>query len=127
MRVALDANRYTDLTAGDREVARLLEEADAVYLPFIVLAELRAGFAVGTVGSANEEVLQRFLRKPGVELLFAGEETTRTYANLYRQLRRQGTPIPINDLWIAALVVEHNLVLCSRDGHFRSLPQLEIV
>ena len=39
----------------------------------------------------------------------------------------QGTPIPINDLWIATLVVEHNLALCSRDEHFRHLPQLEIV
>jgi tRNA(fMet)-specific endonuclease VapC len=127
MRVALDANRYTDLTAGDREVARLLEEADAVYLPFIVLGELRAGFAVGTMGAANEEVLQRFLRKPGVEVLYAGEGTTRAYANLYRQLRRQGTPMPINDLWIAALVTEHNLALCSRDGHFAHLPQLEVI
>jgi tRNA(fMet)-specific endonuclease VapC len=127
MRVALDANRYTDLCKGDLEVAGLLESADEVYLPFVVLAELRAGFAVGTQDPSNEDVLRRFLRKPGVEVLYAGEETTRSYASLYRQLRRQGTPIPSNDLWIAALVVEHNLALCSRDRHFDHLPQLEIV
>ncbi len=127
MRVALDSNRYRDLCQGDRDVARILEEADEVFVPFTVLAELRAGFALGTMGRENEQVLQRFLRKPGVEVLFPGDTTTRTYARLYRQLRRQGTPIPINDLWIAALVVEHNLGLCSRDRHFDHLPQIEIV
>lgn len=127
MRVALDANRYIDLCRGDAELVRLVEEVERVYLPFIVLAELRAGFAVGARGAENEKVLQKFLRKPGVEVLYAGEGTTRVYAGLYRQLRRQETPIPINDLWIAALVAEHNLILCSRDGHFRHLAQLALV
>ena len=127
MRVALDANRYTDLCRGDFAVATILQEADEVYLPFVVLAELRAGFTLGKLGKENERVLVQFLRKPAVDVLYAGETTTRAYAGLYHQLRRQGTPIPINDLWIAALAVEHNLVLCSRDAHFRHLPQLEIV
>ncbi len=127
MRVALDANRYTDLCRGDLAVAHLLEEAEEVFLPFAVLAELRAGFAAGSRGRENEQVLQRFLRKPGVEVLYPEDTTTQTYARLYRQLRHQGTPIPINDLWIAALVVEHNLALCSRDRHFEHLPQIEIV
>ncbi len=47
MRIALDANRYTDLCQGDLEVARILEDADEVLVPFAVLAELRAGFAMG--------------------------------------------------------------------------------
>ncbi len=127
MRIALDANRYTDLCQGDLGLAELLENADEVLVPFAVLAELRAGFAAGTKGRENEQVLQRFLHKPGVGVLYADEMTTRTYARLYRQLRLQGTPIPINDLWIAALVVEHNLVLCTRDRHFDHLPQIEIV
>ncbi len=127
MRVALDTNRYTDFCQGDETVTRVLEHAESVYLPFAVLAELRAGFAYGTRTLENEHVLERFLGKSGVEALFADEMTTRIYAGLYRQLRRQGTPIPINHLWIAALVVEHNLVLCSRDRHFRHLPQLEMI
>ncbi len=127
MKLALDSNRYVDLCRGDSAVARILERADQIYLPFAVLAELRAGFACGTRQAENEQVLQHFLRKSGVETLYAGEATTRVYAGLYRQLRRQGTPIPVNDLWIAALVVEHELVLCSRDRHFHHLPQLDIV
>lgn len=127
LRVALDTNRYTDLCRDDLEVARLVEEAEAVFLPFVVVAELRAGFVFGKKGLENERTLQRFLAKPGVGALFAGDVTTRCYASLYRQLREQGTPIPTNDVWIAALVVEHHLTLCSRDPHFRNLPQLELV
>ena len=125
MRIALDTNRYTDLCRGDAEVVRWLEEAEEVFLPFVVLGELRAGFAVGSKGRENERLLQRFLAKPGVTVLYADEPTTRSYASLYRQLREQGTPIPTNDLWIAALVVEHTLTLCSRDPHFAKLPQLD--
>ena len=127
MRVALDTNRYRDLCDGEEDVVQLLEEASSVHIPLIVVAELRAGFAVGRKGRENEAVLQRFLLKPGVEVLLPSDATTRHYAGLYRQLRQQGTPIPTNDLWIAALVVERDLFLCTRDEHFRHLPQLNLV
>ena len=124
MRVALDTNRYTDLCRGDTSVVRTVEAADEVWLPFVVVGELRAGFAVGSQGARNEAVLRRFLLRPGVAILYAGEQTTHHYANVYRQLRRQGTPMPTNDMWIAALALEHSLVLCTRDAHFDALPQL---
>ncbi|MEM6273957.1 MAG: type II toxin-antitoxin system VapC family toxin [Myxococcota bacterium] len=127
MRLALDTNRYRDLCDGQREVVDRLEHALEIYVPFIVLGELRAGFAAGSRGIENEEALHAFLRKPGVRPLYASEATTRSYAQLYRQLRAQGTPIPTNDLWIAALVIEHDLLLCSRDRHFRHLPQLAVL
>ncbi len=124
MRLALDTNRYTDLCRGERSVIETVERADEVWLPFIVVGELRAGFAVGTQGPRNEAILRRFLLKPGVRILYAGEQTTHHYAQVYRQLRKQGTPIPTNDMWIAALVLEHSLVLCARDAHFDALAQI---
>lgn len=124
MRVALDTNRYSDLSRGDEFVVDLVATADEVWLPFVVLGELRAGFAAGTQGPRNEAVLRRFLLKPGVGIVYADEQTTHHYANVYRQLRSQGTPIPTNDLWIAALVLQHSLALCARDAHFDALPQL---
>ena len=127
MRVALDTNRYTDMCREDRAVVQVLEHADEILLPCVVVAELRAGFSVGTRGRDNERVLLRFLGKPDVRLLLASDATTHSYANLFRQLRHQGTPIPTNDLWIAALVVEHDLTLYSRDAHFRHLPQLDML
>ena len=127
MRIAIDTNRYRDLCDGKREVVERLETAEAIFMPFVVLAELRAGFAAGTKGQANERVLHRFLAQPGVEVVHTSDATTRCYATLYRQLRTQGTPIPTNDLWIAALVIEHDLALYSRDEHFQALPQLHLV
>jgi tRNA(fMet)-specific endonuclease VapC len=124
VRVALDTNGYVDFCRGEPETVDLLEKADSIHLPFVVLAELRAGFAVGRRGSENERVLGLFLSKPGVDVLYADDETTRHYASVYRQLRRQGTPIPTNDVWIAALVLQHGLTLHARDRHFDHLPQL---
>jgi tRNA(fMet)-specific endonuclease VapC len=124
MRLALATNRYTDLFRGDMSVASTVEFADEVWLPFVVVGELRAGFALGTRGSRNEAVLRRFLLKQGVGILYADEQTTHHYAAVYRQLRKQGTPIPTNDMWIAALVLQHSLTLCARDAHFDALPQI---
>ncbi len=124
MKLALDTNRYTDLCRGDASVVETVERAHEVWLPFIVLGELRAGFAVGSQGSRNEAVLRRFLFKSGVDVLYADDQTTHHYAAVFRQLRKQGTPIPTNDMWIAALVLQHSLVLLARDAHFDALPQL---
>jgi tRNA(fMet)-specific endonuclease VapC len=124
VRLALDTNRYVDLCKGVAETVALLEEAEAVVMPFVVLGELRAGFAHGRREAENERVLRRFLLKDGVGLLFADDQTTHHYASVFRQLRKQGTPIPTNDMWLAALVLQHNLALHARDKHFDHLPQL---
>ena len=124
MRLAIDTNRYTDLCRGNASVVETVELADEVWLPFIVIGELRAGFAVGSQGPRNESVLHRFLLKTGVGVLYADDQTTHHYATVYRQLRKQGTPIPTNDMWIAALVLQHSLSLYDRDAHFDTLPQL---
>jgi tRNA(fMet)-specific endonuclease VapC len=124
VRVALDTNAYVDFCRGEPETVDLLEKADSIHLPCVVLAELRAGFAVGRRGAENERVLGLFLSKPGVDVVYPDDETTHQYASVYRQLRRQGTPIPTNDIWIAALVLQHGLTLHARDRHFDNLPQL---
>jgi tRNA(fMet)-specific endonuclease VapC len=127
MRLALDTNRYVDLCKGVAETVRLASSAEAVFLPFVVVAELRAGFALGKRTAENERVLRRFLLKPGVAVLYPDEQTTHHYAAAFRQLRIQGTPIPTNDLWIGALVLQHNLTLHGRDRHFDNLPQIVTV
>jgi tRNA(fMet)-specific endonuclease VapC len=124
VRLALDTNRYTDLCRGEGSVVRTVEAAEAVWLPFIVVGELRAGFAAGTQGPRNEAAMRRFLMQPGVGILYADEQTTHHFSSVYRQLRTQGTPIPTNDMWIAALVLQHSLALCARDAHFDALPQI---
>jgi len=127
MKVALDTNRYVDLCKGLPTTVELLAAADTISMPFVVIAELRAGFAVGRRSLENEKVLRRFLSKDGVRVLYADERTTQHYAAVYRQLKRQGTPLPTHDLWIAALVLQHDLVLHARDKHFDHLPQISRV
>ena len=93
-------------------------------VPLIVLAEMMAGFHGGTQQYRNEALLRRFLTKPTVAVLLPDRETAEQYARLFVQLKRAGTPIPENDLWIAALALEHDLVLITRDRHFACIPQL---
>lgn len=124
MRLAIDTSRYADLMRGVPDVVQAVESATTVHLPFVALAELRAGFALGRAGATNERYLGRFLMAPEVSVLYADDQTTRQYSAIFRQLRSQGTPIPTNDIWIAALVLQHGLALCDRDRHFDALPQL---
>lgn len=124
MTVVIDANRYRAFCAGFPEVVQLFRTAERILIPFVVLAELRAGFAAGSRGRGNERILGLFLNRRRVSLVFADEETTFHYARLYGQLRRQGTPIPTHDLWIAALTEQHRAALCTADAHFDHLPQI---
>ena len=93
-------------------------------MPFVVVGELRAGVLLGRRQVENERGLSRLLLKDGVEVVYPDDQTTHHYASVYRQLRKQGTPIPTNDVWLAALVLQHNLALHARDKHFDHLPQL---
>jgi len=124
VRVAIDTNRYTDFARGDDEAVERIRLAQRVYLPFVVVAELRAGFLCGSRSERNEANLTRFLDSPRVDVLYPDEQTTHQYARLFRQLRAQGSPIPTNDLWTAALTVQHGLHLFARDTHFDHLPQI---
>ena len=124
MRLALNTNRYVDFARGVPEAVEVIRRADRIFVPVIALAELRAGFLCGTKATANERSLTAFLNSPRVELLHIDEDTTHHYARLFRQLRKQGTPIPTNDIWLAALVVQNDLYLFGRDAHFDHLPQL---
>ena len=124
MKIAFDTNRYSDLERGDPATAESFRAAGHIYIPFVVVAELRFGFLHGSKRSENERKLHRFLSSRRVEVLYADEQTIHEYARLAHQLRTQGTPIPTNDIWIAALTLQHGLTLCARDRHFDHLPQL---
>jgi tRNA(fMet)-specific endonuclease VapC len=124
MQIALDTNRYVDFSRNLAEAIEPIQRADRIFLPFVVVAELRAGFLGGGRARQNEARLVEFLDSPRVDVLLADETTTHHYARLVVQLRKQGTPIPTNDIWIAALVVQHDLQLFARDRHFDALPQL---
>jgi tRNA(fMet)-specific endonuclease VapC len=124
VRVALDTNRLTDLFQGDTALADMLGACEEVWVPLVVLAEMKAGFYGGTQKARNEVLLRKLLAKDTVDVLLPGRATAEHYARLFVQLKRVGTPIPDNDLWIAALSLEHDLALVTRGRHFEKIPQL---
>jgi len=124
VRVALDTNRLTDLFQGDTELAEWLGTCDEVWIPLVVLAEIKAGFHGGSRQNRNEILLQKLLGKSTVGVLLPSRETAEHYARLFVQLKRAATPVPDSCLWIAALALEHDLVLITRDHHFERIPQL---
>ncbi len=124
MNLVIDTNRYRDFCEGNQNVVEQLAFADEIHVPFVTLGELRSGFVQGSRSLMNEKALVEFLNRPRTRVLCADEATTHHYARVYVQLRAQGTPIPTNDMWIAALSIQHNLMLYSRDAHFSHLPQL---
>ncbi len=122
--VAVDTNRLTDLFRCDAALADLLGGCEEVWVSLVTPAELKAGFYGGSQRRRNEELLQRFLGRPTAGVLLPGRETAEHYARLFVQLKRAGTPVPDDDLWIAAQALEHDLTLITRDRHFRHIPQL---
>lgn len=109
---------------GQKVVAGLLDAADEVYLSSVVIGELLAGFRKGNSEQRNREILERFLSVPRVATLPLDDDTAERYAVILDFLRRQGGPIPTNDLWIAACAMQHGLVLITADRHFLALPQV---
>jgi len=124
MKIAIDTHSYRDFCEGTTEAVECLARASEIHIPFVTLAELRAGFLCGSVARRNERILIQFLSRLRVRILLPDEDTTHHYARVFAQLRAQGTPIPTNDMWIAALVLQHDLLLYSRDDHFDHLPQI---
>ncbi len=126
MNVALDTNAYSDFLRGETSRVDIVRRATRLYLPLIVIGELRAGFAAGSREAANQAGLKQFLASPRVSVLSPDEETTEHYARIFLQLRKQGAAIPTNDLWIAALAVQHVVELCTSDAHFRHVAGLTV-
>ena len=127
MRVCLDTNAYSQLMGGHAPLSQLLESADEVFVPVTVLGELHAGFELGARREVNRRQLDEFLALPGVETITMTVEIAERYGVLVSQLARQGTPIPTNDIWIAATALETGTRLVAYDSHFESIPGLIVL
>ena len=120
----IDTNIYSHAMRGVPSIVSLLRRASQIVLSSISIGELLSGFKDGTQESKNREELAQFLDTPRVSVCGVSEDTSEFYAEILSGLRRAGTPIPTNDIWIAALAMEHGLRLISMDRHFASVPGL---
>ena len=106
MRLLVDTSAYSALRRGIESIVYELQSADEVFVNSIVLGELRAGFAYRAVTERNESELRAFLDLPRVKTIDIDDETSVFYAAIYASLRRAGTPVPSNGLWIAATAMQ---------------------
>jgi tRNA(fMet)-specific endonuclease VapC len=127
MKALIDTNSYSALMRGDEAVAQFLDEAEIVYLSTIVAGELMTGFKGGSMERQNLLYLKEFIRKGGKTVVAnVGMETAERFALIKDALRRKGTPIPVNDIWIAAQCMETGSILLSGDEHFSTVDGLLI-
>jgi tRNA(fMet)-specific endonuclease VapC len=124
-RLVLDTSAYSHFRAGDDRVLDLIAAAEMVFLPTIVLGELEAAFALGRRELENRTLLTEFLAEPFVAVLQVTATVARHYGRLFASLRRAGTPIPINDIWIAATTLDCGGHLLTFDRDFSSVPRLD--
>jgi len=124
-RVLLDTNIIIALFAADPGVLRGLGQAESVYLPVIALGELFYGALHSSHPGDNIAHLQAFAAAATV--LPCDPATATAYGEIKALLRRRGTPIPENDIWIAAIAHQHSLSLASRDAHFALIPGLDVL
>ncbi len=125
-KILLDTNAYASYLAGDDEVLDALAQSEIVYFSVFVLGELYAGFKGGGRELENLKTLRLFLQKPSVRVLNASNETAEIFGKLKNDLKRAGTPLPINDVWIASHAMETGSVIVTYDGHFLKIPGIRI-
>jgi tRNA(fMet)-specific endonuclease VapC len=119
--LCLDTSAYSNFRRGNEEVATLLDRAELVGMPTVALGELRTGFLLGNKQQRNETELEAFLDNPAVELFSVDAETSRHYAEIVAELRRAGTPVPTNDIWIAAIAARNGTTVLTCDDHFERI------
>ena len=125
-KIVVDTNAWAQLLTGNEMVLDQIANADTVYMSIFVLGELFAGFSGGSKEKQNREILKRFLLKPTVKILNATTETAEVFGHIKSNLKTAGTPIPINDVWIAAHAIETGSVLVSFDAHFTNVPGIRL-
>jgi tRNA(fMet)-specific endonuclease VapC len=121
--VILDTNGLSALADGESTLEPILRKAAQLAIPVIVLGEYRYGISQSRERKHYERWLIEYL--PKFRILDVDERTTIPYAAVRTELKKSGTPIPSNDVWIAALCRQHSLPLLSRDRHFDAVPGLK--
>ena len=124
MKIMLDTSAYVGFKRNAVEVVEIIVKAELIVFSPVVLGELMFGFRHGTRFKENMDDLDRFLDHDAVDLLPIGKITSDRYSRIAAKLRQQGTPIPTNDIWIAAQAMELGAELITSDRHFEKIAGL---
>lgn len=120
----LDTSAYSAFKRGHPDVLSEVRRAREILVPSVVVGELLAGFSRGSRRARNERDLAAFLGRSRVCEVPVTHDTAERYAVIHANLRAAGTPIPTNDVWIAACAMEHGAELLTLDRDFTAVPQI---
>lgn len=123
-KVLIDTNIYSLAMKGDSEVVKVLRTIDLIGFSSISAGELYSGFKGAGREDKNREELDIFLDSPRVVVHPIDMETAEFYASILNNLKVAGTPVPTNDIWIAAVAFQHGYKLFTKDRHFDLIPGL---
>ena len=123
----IDTNIYSYALRGDPEITRTLQQVSQIGISAISIGELLSGFKAGSKEKTNREQLKQFLDTPRVILFSVTEQTAEYYSLILDQLKANGTPIPTNDIWIAAVAFQNGLPVFTKDKHFSHIKGLLLV
>jgi tRNA(fMet)-specific endonuclease VapC len=123
-RIVLDTSAYSQLRRGELRTLEAVSESEVVYIPATVLGELEAGFRLGRRYTENRRTLEDFVHEPYVEIIDTTSDVAFRYGEVFAALRRAGSPIPVNDIWIAAATLGSGAHLITFDEDFTKVDGL---
>ena len=126
-RVLIDTNIYIEFLRGNENINNILSSADFIAFSVISIGEILAGFKIWSDEKKYLNELDEFLYSPRLIIYDIDSETSEFYAKIYNELRIAGNPIPTNDMWIAALALQHGIKLLTNDRHFTKVAGLFLV
>ena len=125
--LSLDTNVLIAFLRKPERFAERFSDFDQIVLSPVVLGEYRAGLFDTKAGRENKRALESYLRNPAVKIVPMTDKTSIAYSKIFQSLRKKGTPIPTNDMWIAAAALESGAALATDDGHFAAVEVLQVV
>ena len=124
MRYCLDTSAYVRFLRDDAATVAAIDRAAWVGFPVIALGELYTGYALTGNRPSELEGMRGFLAHPVVEIIPVDDGVARAYGQIVAELRRAGTPLPTNDVWIAACAVRTSSVVLTHDRHFTRIARI---
>lgn len=117
-KILIDTNIYSNALRGNSDIVAILKQVSQIRITAISIGELLSGFKGGFKEVENRRELGQFLDSPRVSIISVGEDTAEYYSAILNDLKKKGTPIPTNDIWIAAAAFQYGLQLYTLDKHF---------
>ena len=124
--ILIDTNIYSEAMRGNQEVVAALRRVPHIGFSSISVGELLSGFKSGNREEKNRQELSVFLNSPRVTVYAVDENTAEHYSSVLCSLRKKGTPIPTNDIWIASVALQHGLPIYTMDKHFKQVEGLKL-